>query len=303
MVPLCLGARASRMSLVQTAPLLARLAQAGPTLLRPYSGAGGDRENNRAALSEAGVFSDEIETALLDGDIDVAVHCLKDAPTHDTPGLTMAAYATRGDIRDCLVTRDGTGTLDTLPAGTTVATASLRRAAAVRAYRPDLNVTPIRGPVDERLHTLHDPDSGVDALIVASCSMERLGFTHQIAQRIHPEIICPPLGAAIIAFQTREGDPQTREKLAGLHDPATAVEAQAERFVLRQMGGYCNAPLAGYCSTTHDTDGRPTYTVRARSLTPDGSAAADVRFTGQDAVATAAAVCRQLQYNRFPNAR
>ncbi|QHC18901.1 hypothetical protein GR131_27620 [Streptomyces sp. GF20] len=106
MVPLCLGARASRMSLVQTAPLLARV---GPTLLRPYSGAGGDRETNRAALSEAGVFSDEIETALLDGDIDVAVHCLKDAPTHDTPGLTMAAYAARDDIRDCLATRDGTG--------------------------------------------------------------------------------------------------------------------------------------------------------------------------------------------------
>ncbi len=83
MVPLCLGARASRMSLVQTAPLLARLALAGPTLLRPYSGAGGDRETNRAALSEAGVFSDEIETALLDGDIDVAVHCLKDAPRPD----------------------------------------------------------------------------------------------------------------------------------------------------------------------------------------------------------------------------
>ncbi|WP_053042549.1 hydroxymethylbilane synthase [Streptomyces sp. KE1] len=297
MLELQVGARASTMSLMQTAPLLARLALAGPTLLRPYSGAGGDRNANRAALSEAGVFSDEIENALLDGDIDVAVHCLKDAPTHDTAGLTMTTYAARDDIRDCLVTRDGTGTLDSLPPGTTVATASVRRTAAVRAYRPDLTITPIRGPVDERLRALRAPGSGVDALIVASCSMERLGLAHQIAQRLHPEIICPPLGAAIIAFQTREDDTRTRERLAALHDPATAVEAEAERFVLRQMGGYCNAPLAGYCSTRHGTDGTPSYTVRVRSLTPDGTSAVDVRLTGRDATATAAAAC--LQHQRY----
>lgn len=113
------GARASKMSLMQTASVLSALSAAGPTILRPFTEAGGgDRSVNRAALeADGGVFSEEIESALLAGEIDVAVHCLKDAPTIDTPGLTMSAYLRRDDIRDCLVARDPDVTLATLPAG------------------------------------------------------------------------------------------------------------------------------------------------------------------------------------------
>ncbi|MFK0015736.1 hydroxymethylbilane synthase [Streptomyces sp. NPDC091027] len=289
--PLRIGARASLMSLAQSAPILAALAPT-PMLLRPFSGEGGDREENRAALEEDGVFSQEIETALLAGDIDVAVHCLKDAPTHDTPGLGMAAYLRRDDIRDCLVTRDPDLGLDTLPASATVGTASVRRAAALRAYRPDLEVAPLRGPVSDRLRVLFQHD--VDALIVASCSMERLGLRHRIGERINPEIICPPLGAAIIALQTREDDMETRKRISKLHHPQTEVEAEAERLVLRQMGGFCNAPLAGYC-TTNDDGNTVTYTVRARVFSAAGDTAIDVRATREDATASALEVCRKLK--------
>ncbi|MGW4288165.1 hydroxymethylbilane synthase [Streptomyces sp. NPDC004673] len=290
MTPLRIGARASLMSLSQSAPILTHLAPT-PTLLRPFYAAGGDRERDRSPLEEDGVFSQEIETALLAGDIDVAVHCLKDAPTHDTPGLTMAAYLRRDDIRDCLVARDPNLRLDTLPHGAAVGTASLRRTAALRAYRPDLDVVPLRGPVNNRLTALHRND--VDALIVASCSMERLGMRHRINERISPAIICPPLGAAVIALQAREGDMRTRELVSRLHHPETGVEAEAERTVLRRLGGFCNAPLAGYCATDR-AGGTVTYTVRARVFSPDGGTAIDVRRTEADATQAALAVCRGL---------
>ncbi|MFI1655581.1 hydroxymethylbilane synthase [Streptomyces sp. NPDC020472] len=295
MEPLRIGARASMMSLMQTAPILARLAPT-PAILHPFYGAGGDRVKNRAALEADGVFSEEIETALLAGEIDIAVHCLKDAPTHDTPGLTMATYLRRDDISDCLVTREDGLTLDSLPAGATIATASVRRTAALRAYRPDLNVVPIRGPVDERLRALQDRNSGVDALIVATCSMERIGLTHRITERISTEIICPPLGAAIIALQTREGDMETRRAIFKLHDSDTEVQAEAERLILRQMGGFCNAPLAGYCTTHRVGSGALTsYTVRACTFSADGGSMIDVRHSGDDAEEVAKTVCQELK--------
>lgn len=294
MNPLRVGARASKMSLMQTAPILASLAPAVPIILRPFTGAGGDRTKDRAPLESDGVFSDEIEAALLAGEIDVAVHCLKDAPTLDTPGLNMSAYFRRDDIRDCLVTREPCATLATLPAGATVATASVRRTAALRIHRPDITVRPLRGPVDMRLRALDDSESGIDALIVATCSMERLGLAHRIAERISPEILCPPLGAAIIAFQTREDDTATREAIQPLHDPKTGIEAAAERLVLLRMGGFCNAPLAGYCTTNFGADGTTTYTVRAQSFTPDGTTTIDVRRSGSDAAEAAVATSDEL---------
>ncbi len=293
MEPLRIGARASLMSLAQTAPILARLAPT-PTVLRPFYGAGGDREKDRAALDTDGVFSEEIEHALLSGEIDVAVHCLKDAPTHDTAGLTMAAYMPRDDIRDCLVAHEAGLSLATLPEGAVIATSSLRRAAALHIHRPDIEIARMRGPVSERLRTLDGSGSDVDGLIVATCSMERLGLAHRIAERISPEIICPPLGAAIIALQTREDDMETRKKIFRLHDTATETEAEAERTVLRQMGGFCNAPLAGYCTTNRRGRSTTTYTVRARAFTKDGGTAIDVRLTGENATQAAMAVCRQL---------
>ncbi|MFE0771926.1 hydroxymethylbilane synthase [Streptomyces sp. NPDC058861] len=296
MKPLRIGARASLMSLSQTAPLLAALAPQ-PMLFRPFSGEGGDREENRAPLEEDGVFSKGIEVALLEGEIDVAVHCLKDAPTEDTPGLKMAVYLKRDDIRDCLVTRhpEIRMRLDDLPSGEVVGTASVRRTAALRTHRPDLKIVPLRGPINERLQALSRGD--VDAVIVASCSMERLGLRHLISERISPEIICPPLGAAIIALQTREDDTETYERILKLNDDRTQVEAAVERLVLSRMGGFCNAPLAGYC-TTDDSGTAIKHTLRARAFTPSGGTAIDVRLTGEEPVQLAVVVCRRLIRHR-----
>ncbi|GGZ33212.1 porphobilinogen deaminase 2 [Streptomyces inusitatus] len=293
MKPLRIGARSSLMSLAQTAPVLARLSST-PTILHPFSGAGGDRLVERAELDADGAFSKEIEAALLTGEIDVAVHCLKDLPAHDTPGLETGLYLRRDDPRDCLVTREAGLTLETLPAGTVIGTSSVRRTAALLSYRPDIEVVPMRGPVDQRLRAL-GPDSlsDVDALVVATCSMERLGLTHRIAQKIHPEIICPPLGAAVIALQIREGDTKTRKRIFKLHDTDTEIEVEAERLILREMEGHCNAALAGYC-TTSQMNGATLYTVRARVFTPDGSTVIEVRDTSDDASESAMKVCERL---------
>ncbi|MFF4646763.1 hydroxymethylbilane synthase [Streptomyces sp. NPDC001389] len=293
MEPLLIGARASLMSLMQTAPRLARLAPT-PVLLRPFYGAGGDREKGRAPLEADGVFSEEIEAALLSGEIDVAVHCLKDAPTHDTAGTVMAAYLQRDDRRDALVTREPDLNLMTLPPGARIGTASIRRAVALRRVRPDIKVVPMRGPINARLRAMEQGE--VEGLIVATCSMERLGLSGRIGERLSTETVCPPLGAAIIALQTREDDMDTRKAVSGLHHPETEVEAEAERMVLRQMGGFCNAPLAGHCLTDRSEDGTA-YTLRACVFSPDGGMVIDARASGGDATVVALQVCRRLKHH------
>ncbi|MFJ3637645.1 hydroxymethylbilane synthase [Streptomyces sp. NPDC090112] len=282
-----IGARASAMSLTQTAPLLSALAPT-PTVLIPFYDAGGDRKGSaRTTLDSDGVFTDEIEKALLADDIDIAVHCLKDTPTHDTPGLVLGGFRPRGDLRDALVHRDPHMTLEALPEGTRIGTASVRRRAYLRRLRPDLETVPLRGPVDDRLATL---DAGkIDGLIVASSGLDRLGLAHRISHRIPPELICPPLGAASIVLQCREDDEIPLNIAAGLSDPEAQTQATAERTVLREMGGFCNAPLAGYATSAGEQT-----TVRAAAFTPDGSVLIEARHTGSDAEETALTVCRRL---------
>lgn len=286
-----IGARASLMSLTQTAPLLTALAPT-ETVLVPFYDAGGDREGTtRSALESDGVFTDEIEKALLTGDIDIAVHCLKDTPTHDTPGLVLGGFRIRGDIRDALVHRDPQMTLDALSEGSRIGTASIRRTAHLRMLRPDLEIIPMRGPADQRLAAL---DAGeVDGLILAASGLDRLGLSHRISQRISPHLLCPPLGAASVILQCREGDKTSLAVAAGISDPAAEMQAAAERTVLREMDGFCNAPLAGYATISNDGQ----VTVRAVAFSRDGSVLIDVRHTGNDAVQTAMVVCRRLVHH------
>ncbi|MCX5338580.1 hypothetical protein [Streptomyces atratus] len=134
-------------------------------------------------------------------------------------------------------------------------------------------------------------DAGeVDALILASSGLDRLGEAHRISERISPERLCPPLGAAIIALQCRIDDEETKKVAALLHHPATAAEVIAERTVLQGMGGFCNAPLAGYCTT----DKSGLLIVRDMVFTLDGATAIDVRHSGEDPVDTAKELCRRL---------
>lgn len=282
-----IGARASTMSLAQTAPLLSALAPT-ETVLVPFYDAGGDRGGRaRTALESDGVFTDEIEKALLAGDIDIAVHCLKDIATHDTPGLVLGGFRPRGDLRDALVHRNPGMTLEALPKGGRIGTASVRRRAYLRRMRPDLEITSLRGPVDARLATL---DAGeIDGLIVAASGLDRLGLAHRISQRIPSELICPPLGAAAIVLQCREDDEIPLSIATSLSNTTAQTVAAAERTVLREMGGFCNAPLAGYATI----DGEQ-ITVRAAAFTPDGSVLIEAHHTGSDAQETAMTVCQRL---------
>ncbi|MFD5188119.1 hypothetical protein ACFWMU_08140 [Streptomyces sp. NPDC058357] len=191
-------------------------------------------------------------------------------------------------MRDALVHLDPSMTLESLPPGSAVGTASIRRQAALLRVRPDILPAPLRGPADARLLAL---DSGeVDALILASSGLDRLGQTHRICERISPERLCPPLGAGIIALQCRNDDERSKAVAVDLGHRATTVQAIAERTLLQKMDGFCNGPLAGYCTT----DAHGMLTLRGMVFSPDGATVIDVRRTGTDPAATALAVHRRL---------
>ena len=202
---------------------------------------GGDRHQSTpiARLEGQGWFTAEIERALLDGEAEIAVHSAKDLPTTLGDGLEVVAFLPRADPSDALVTRDGGG-LDSLADGATVATSSQRRAVLLAATRPGLRAVPIRGNVDTRLRKL---DAGeVDALLVASAGLDRLGLSDRIAERLDPRHFVPAPAQGAIALEARSGsDAAAAAATAG--DAATALAVGCERAVLVGLGGGCLLPL------------------------------------------------------------
>jgi hydroxymethylbilane synthase len=196
-----------------------------------------------AKIGGKGLFVKEIEEALLDGRADLAVHSAKDLPAELAPGCTLAAFPERADARDALVARERGATLDTLPRGARVGTGSVRRAAQLRARRPDLRVVPLRGNVPTRLRKLED--EGLDAVILACAGLERLGLAERIDERVAPEALLPAVCQGILALETRADHALARE-LAALDDPASRRAATAERAFLVGLGGDCTTPLAAW---------------------------------------------------------
>lgn len=210
-----------------------------------------------------GVWVKEIEQALLEHRIDLAVHSLKDVPSHLAPGLDLIAIPTRADARDALVTRDGSLLL-TLPAGARVGTSSLRRMCQIKRLRPDLQVEVLRGNVDTRLGKV--ASGVVDAAVLACAGLDRLGYTDRIVERLAPETMLPAIGQGALGLEARDDDPITRAQLAALHDPATAQAVTAERALLRGLGGTCRTPLGGYATLVADV-----LTLRGLVGSPDGT--------------------------------
>jgi hydroxymethylbilane synthase len=195
------------------------------------------------ALSKVGgkdLFVKEIEEALLDGRAQVAVHSLKDMPTVLPEGLEIAAYPTREDPRDALVSLQKY-TLSSLPHGAKVATSSLRRAAQLLRRRPDLSIMPIRGNVQTRLRKLEE--QGLDATVLAYAGLLRLGLTHVASEVLETEVSLPAIGQGILAVETRSMD---RELVAHLDDPRSRVAATAERAFLHVLRGGCQVPIAAH---------------------------------------------------------
>jgi hydroxymethylbilane synthase len=192
-----------------------------------------------ADVGTKGMFVKEIEQALLDGVIDVGVHSLKDMPSELPDGLELACIPEREDPYDALLSRNGE-TLATLPQGAVVGTSSLRRRAQLRHFRPDLQITELRGNLDTRLRKLDEGQ--YDAIVLACAGLRRLGLANRITEQIGLEICVPAAGQGALALETRRGDAETLVLLSPLHHPDTADAVAAERGFLAALGGGCTVP-------------------------------------------------------------
>ncbi|MEC9072160.1 MAG: hydroxymethylbilane synthase [Myxococcota bacterium] len=195
-----------------------------------------------------GLFVKELEQALLDGEVDLAVHSLKDMPSALPAGLCLSAFTERADPRDAWVLPEGSPrrTLAELPAGTTVATASLRRQAQVLASRPDLRVVPVRGNVGTRLAKLDRAEDGMEAMVLACAGLQRLGLESRISHAFEPHEMLPAVGQGALALECREDDVSTGELLAQLEHSETRHCVLAERALLRTLEGGCQVPIAAH---------------------------------------------------------
>ena len=242
-----LGTRGSRLARWQAEWVQARLAEGGVRAEIAVIKTRGDAEVDRPLheMEGKGFFTKEIEEALLDGRIDVAVHSLKDLPTTLPDGLTLGAVPARHDPREALVARDrAVASLLALPAGGRVGTSSLRRVSQVRYLRPDLEVVPLRGNVPTRVRKVDDGD-GLDAALLAAAGLERLGLGDR-AVRVDPFDVMPAPGQGALGLEIRADDRGTRDALYSLADAASATAVAAERAVLAALGGGCQAPVAAW---------------------------------------------------------
>ena len=245
----------------------------------------GDRFVDAAiqAMGGKGVFTKEIEEALLRREIDVAVHSMKDLPTDLGPGLVIAAVPHREDPRDVLVSRSSAG-LSELQSGATVGTGSLRRQAQLRHYRSDLSLVPIRGNVDTRLKKL---DAGeVDALVMAAAGLKRLGREDRITEYITAEICVSAVAQGALALEAREDEAQ-RGRLSFLHHDVTFAEVTAERSFLKRLGGGCHVPVGARAYAEGDN-----LRMKGVVARPDGSALCGGTTSGS--IADAALLGKQL---------
>src|SRR5690606_35241176 len=235
----------------------------------------GDMIQDRA-LSEAGgkgLFTKELDSALLDGRIALAVHSAKDLPTVLPDGLVIAGYLPREDVRDVLISR-GPGSIAELPRGAMVGSASLRRQAQVRRLRPDVSITLLRGNVGTRLAKVESGE--IDATLLALAGLRRLGLADKATAVLDTEDFLPAIGQGAIAIMTRADDLALRETLMRFTDPATAVALEAERAFLRVLDGSCRTPIAGLARV----EGAH-LSFRGMLLAPDGSDWVAVERSGQ----------------------
>lgn len=251
----------------------------------------GDRIQDRPLADSGGkgLFTKEIEDALLNGDIDLAVHSAKDLTTLLPDGLTVAACLPREDARDAFISRKA-ATLSALPQGGTLGTASLRRAAQAKRLRGDLNIVPLRGNVETRLRKLDEGQ--MDATILALAGLKRLQRTDVATSILEPHDFLPAVGQGAIALQAREDDDVTREALAAINHPATLTALIAERAFLAMLDGSCRTPIAGHAVIANDK-----LQLRGMIIRPDGSEAHETAREGhvRDAAALGADAGRELK--------
>jgi hydroxymethylbilane synthase len=264
-LPLNVGTRGSPLALAQTRNVIARLQKICP----PLQGAGtaehiitttGDASQasgcRLADIGGKGLFSKEIDEAMLAGKIDIAVHSLKDLETVLRPGIVLGCVLTREDARDVLILGPECGKVDPwnpwdcLPTGGLIGTASVRRQAQLLHARPDLNVSVIRGNVATRLNKV--ATGAYAATLLAYAGLRRLDLAAHASLVIHPEFMVPAAGQGIVGITVRESDHQMRTLLAAIEDPEARAMATAERAMLAVLDGSCNTPIGAYARITPD---------------------------------------------------
>lgn len=279
---LVIASRGSKLALWQARWVAAQLTAAGHECRIEIVRTTGDKITDvpLAMVGTKGLFTKEIEEALLDGSADLAVHSLKDLPTELPEGLVLAAVPEREDPRDAVVGKR----LADLPKGAKVGTSSLRRAAQLRRLRPDLVVESVRGNLDTRLRKLDEGQ--YDAILLAAAGLIRLGWEERIAEILEPEQMCSAVGQGALAIETRTTG-AGRGACAALDDPATHAAVKAERGVLAALGGGCQVPIGAHATVT---GGR--LRLLAVVASPDG--AESVRASAEGPVGQAESIGRAL---------
>lgn len=257
-----IGARSSALSLAQVEIVVRALSGRAETEVVTFRTTGDRLSSLGAEISGKGVFTKEIDEALLDGRVELGVHSLKDLPSKIPAGLLLAAVPLREDPRDVLISRSGAG-LDALPERAILGTGSPRRKAQLLALRPDFEVRDARGNVDTRIRRLHE--GRWDAIVLARAGLARLGRLTEATEVLDVEQMLPAVGQGALALVTRDDDAQTIRLLSKLDDPDAHGEAEAERTLLVHLETGCRAPLAALARVK---EGR--VSLRARVFSPDG---------------------------------
>ncbi len=276
---LVIGSRGSKLALWQANYTRARLEALGEVCRIEIITTSGDRFQSGPLkeVGNKGLFTKEIEEALLAGTIDLAVHSLKDVPTFIPDGLKIVATPEREDPRDAMIGR----TLAEVPKGGRIGTGSLRRIAQISAARPDVTVEPVRGNVDTRLRKLDEGQ--FDAIVLAAAGLRRLGWGDRIAEYLDPAIMCPAVGQGSLAIETRDDGGPAHLACLKLNHPPTNAAITAERAVLGALGGGCQVPVGAYAVVSGDT-----LSIQAVVSSPDGKTL--IRRSGSGPVGDAATI-------------
>jgi hydroxymethylbilane synthase len=288
MAHLRIGSRGSKLALWQSNHIAALLRAQGHTVDIQIIQTTGDKITDvaLAKVGTKGMFTKEIEEALAAGEVDLAVHSLKDLPTELPPGFEIAAVPKRENPLDAFLSANF-ASIEALPPGSRVGTSSLRRQAQLMALRPDLDIHPLRGNVDTRLRKLEAGEYA--AIILAAAGVNRLGLTQLMRQIIPADAMCPAAGQGALGIEIRQGDATTGEQLAFLDDPAARATTTCERALLNAMGGGCQVPVGAFAEV-----GEGGLRLRAVVAHPDGTKVLREAQTGSDPLRLGEEVGKEL---------
>ncbi|HET7522454.1 MAG TPA: hydroxymethylbilane synthase [Bacillales bacterium] len=278
---LVVGSRKSKLALKQSHTVIESLR----SLREPYQYdlkkivTKGDRilDVTLSKIGGKGLFVKEIEKAMFDGEIDMAVHSMKDMPAELPDGLVLACIPRRADPRDVLISKHHRPFFE-LPEGAVIGTSSLRRGAQVLAKRPDLAIEPIRGNIDTRLRKLEE--GHFDAIILAAAGLQRMGWSHDVVTEFLDQDVClPAVGQGALAIECRSDDEELLRLLDGLNDEETFRTVSAERAFLHRLEGSCQTPIAAYAELDNET-----IILKGLVTSPDGKVVFQGKKTGTDPV-------------------